>query len=96
MSNNQKIRGQQPDALAELAETSREKIPGDGPRSLDADEKTKPISTDNDVKHDVAEKLLAAGAHGQIPDAKEAGVDRLPDRTRTQGIDPQKTNLAKT
>lgn len=95
MSTNQKTKGQQPEALAELAETSREEIPGEGSRSLTASEKTKPIPADISVKHDVAEKLLAAGAHGEIPDQKKAGVDRLPDRTRTQGVGPRKSILAK-
>lgn len=95
MSNHQKIKGQQPEALAELAETSREKIPGQGPRSLVANENTKPISSDNHLKHDVAEKLLAAGAHGEIPDPEKSGVDQLPDRTRTQGVDQRKSNARK-
>ena len=84
MQENKKVSGQQPEALAELAKTSREEIPGEGVRNLQADRETKPIPTKNTTKHDVAETLLAAGAKGRIPDPKEAGEDRLPDRTRAK------------
>lgn len=77
-------RGQQPEALAELAKTTREKIPGDGPREMEADRETKPIPTQNTKKHEVAEALLNAGAKGKKLDPETAGVNELPDRTRTK------------
>jgi hypothetical protein len=84
MTNVLKTKAGQPEALAELAKTSREKIPGDGDRDLAADSENKPLTTDIGLKHDVAEKLLSAGAHGKEPDPKQAGVSKLPDRTRTK------------
>ncbi len=84
MENDKMISGQQPEALAELAKTSREEIPGAGVRNLNAGRETKPIPTRNATKHDVAENLLAAGAEGQEPDPKKAGEERLPDRTRVK------------
>lgn len=32
---------------------------------MTADQHTAPIPTDNEVKHDVAEKILNSGAHGE-------------------------------
>jgi hypothetical protein len=75
---------QQPEALAELAKTTREKIPGDGPRNLVADDETKPIPAQNDKKHEIAEALLSAGARGKKLDPKDVGEDELPDRTRSK------------
>jgi hypothetical protein len=84
MPKIQKHKAQQPEALAELAQTAREGIPGDGDRSLKADSHDKPVPTDNALKHDVAETLLSAGAHGNQIDPHEAHVDQLPDRTRSR------------
>jgi hypothetical protein len=75
---------QQPEALAELAKTSREKVPGDGPRDLNADDETQPIPTDSQTQHEVAEEILAAGAKGETVDAKDVGANQLPDRTRSK------------
>ncbi len=82
MQKSNHSRKQQPEALAELAKTSREKIPGDGPRDLYADDQTKPIATQNTKKHKVAEVLLNAGAKGKKIDPDSAGENQLPDRTR--------------
>jgi hypothetical protein len=83
MSKAQNYKDQQQEALAELAKTAREGIPGDGDRSLNADSHNKPIPTDNALKHDVAETQLSGGAHGKQIDPHEADVDQLPDRSRS-------------
>jgi hypothetical protein len=67
-----------------LAKTAREAVPGDGHRKLTADAENKPLPADNSLKHDIAEKLLSAGAHGQKPDPRKAGVEKLPDRARIE------------
>lgn len=82
MTKVSKPKSQQPEALAEMAVTSREEIPGEGNRELTADAKNKPLFTQNKVKHEVAETLLAAAAQGKEADPKRAGVEKLPDRTR--------------
>ncbi len=82
MTNVLKTKSVQPEALAELAKTSREAIPGDGDRDLTSDAENKPLKTDIGLKHDVAEKLLSAGAHGKNPNPENAGVNKLPDRAR--------------
>jgi hypothetical protein len=74
---------QQPEALAKLSEATAKQTAGKTGASLTADRNTKPIPTQNKIKHDVAEKLLHAGAEGSEPDPKAAGEDRLPDRTRS-------------
>lgn len=74
---------QQPEALAKLAEATAKQTAGKEGASLTANSDTKPIPTQNQIKHDVAEKLLRAGAEGSDPDPKAAGEDRLPDRTRS-------------
>jgi hypothetical protein len=84
MPKSNHMRGQQPEPLAELAKTSREKIPGDGPRELQADNQTKPIPIQNTKKHSVAEALLSAGAKGRKLDPDSAGEKQLPDRTRSK------------
>lgn len=84
MKKMQKDKAQQPEALAELAETARETIPGDGDRSLTAKDNNAPIPADNSVKHDVAETLLSAGARGKKIDPHQTHIDKLPDRTRTK------------
>jgi hypothetical protein len=84
MSNISYKKSQQPEALAELAKTSRQAMPGDGDRHLTADAQNKPIPTDNKTKHGVAEALLSAGARGDEPDPQQAGVVKLPDRTRVK------------
>ena len=84
MTNALKTKSRQPEALAELARTSREATPGEGDRALTAKADNKPLPTDNTSKHDVAETLLSADAKGQKLDPHRAGVDKLPDRTRTR------------
>jgi hypothetical protein len=74
---------QQPEALAKLADATTKQAAGKQGASLTANKDTKPIPTQNKIKHDVAEKLLRAGAEGDEPDPKAAGEDRLPDRTRS-------------
>lgn len=74
---------QQPEALAKLSEATAKQTAGQEGASLTANSDTKPIPTQNKIKHDVAEKLLRAGAEGSDPDPKAAGEDRLPDRTRS-------------
>ncbi len=74
----------QPEALAQFAEAARTDVGGDtAPRFLKATGKTKPLAAPNETKHEVAEKLLSQGAHGEQPDPDSAGEDRLPDRTRS-------------
>lgn len=46
---------------------------------MTADQHTAPIPTDNEVKHDVAEKILNSGAHGEKIDIEET-VAPIPDR----------------
>lgn len=82
MEKKSETKGRQPEALAELARTTREAIPGEGDRAMIANAENQPVPTDNAVKHDVAETLLSAGAKGEKLDPHAAGVDRLPDRTR--------------
>jgi hypothetical protein len=84
MNKAMKQKSQQPEALAELAKTSREKTPGKGDRALVADAENKPLPAKNASKHEVAETLLAAGARGKKLDPHKAGVDELPDRTRVR------------
>ncbi len=82
MTNALKTKSRQPEALAELAHTSREAIPGEGDRALTANADNKPLPAANTSKHDVAETLLSAGAKGRKLDPHQAGIDKLPDRTR--------------
>jgi hypothetical protein len=72
---------QQPEALAEFAESARKtpKTGGDEDKSLTATEHTKPIPTDNARKHDAATKILHEGATGEDEGSEEA-VEALPDR----------------
>lgn len=83
MNTETKTSGSQPEALAELAKASREKVPGDGPRELSADDEDMPIPSDNRIKHDVAEAILNSGAKGKSVNPKDVGEDDLPDRTRS-------------
>jgi hypothetical protein len=84
MNTEKKNYGVQPEALAELAKSSREKVPGNGPRELSADGEDMPIPTDNRIKHDVAEAILHSGAKGRTVNPKDVGEDDLPDRTRSK------------
>jgi|GEM_PF-6981260 len=72
------IAKQRPEALAELAQSARDEQKAG--KKLVADARTKPIPTDNDIKHGIAEHLLNDGAHGDDPDPAHADVDELPDR----------------
>jgi hypothetical protein len=69
----------QPESLAEFAESARHESAGKDPKDMTADQHTKPIATDNEVKHDVAEKILNSGAHGEKIDIEET-VEPVPDR----------------
>lgn len=71
---------QQPEALSEFAKSARRKDNDEHNKSLAADSESKPIPTENELKHDVAEKLLHAGAKGKKLDPDRAGADQLPDR----------------
>jgi hypothetical protein len=83
MTDVSKAKSRQPEALAELAKTARETTPGDGDRQLTANADNRPMPADNALKHGVAETLLSAGAHGKTADPQKAGIENLPDRTRT-------------
>lgn len=72
--------GQRPEALAQFAQSAREKNSEKAGKKLTADRHTEPLPTDNADKHEAATKLLNEGAKGSKPDPDEAGVDRLPDR----------------
>ena len=58
----QKYKVQQPEALAELAETAQEPIPSKGDRSQTADDNNKLMPADNSVKQDVAETPAICGS----------------------------------
>jgi hypothetical protein len=73
---------QQPEALARLGEATQDQAQGKEGAPLVANARNAPIPTENETKHDVAEKLLREGAEGEEPDPKTAGEHRLPDRTR--------------
>jgi uncharacterized protein YqeY len=79
--NTEKSSGQKqrPEAVAEFAETARHESSSKDPKDMTADEHTAPIPVDNEVKHDVAEKILNAGAHGEKIDIEET-VEPIPDR----------------
>lgn len=70
---------QQPEALAEFAETARSADPKGEKKSLDADQHTNPIPTQNQDKHQAATDILKKGAAGEDVDV-EAEVEDLPDR----------------
>jgi hypothetical protein len=70
---------QQPEAVAEFAETARHESSGKDPKDMTADQHTKPIPTQNKVKHEVAEKILSSGAHHEKIDIEET-VEPIPDR----------------
>src|SRR5262245_2323735 len=69
---------QRPEALAQFAETARDKERKDRP-GLTADKATAPIPTDSRAKDDAATKVLQEGATGEDHGADEA-IDKLPDR----------------
>jgi hypothetical protein len=69
----------QPESLAELAESARNESSGKDPKDMTADEHTKPPAANNEVKHEVAEKILSNGAHGEKIDIQET-VKPIPDR----------------
>lgn len=46
----------QPEALAEFAKSTRHESSGKDPKDMTADEHTKPIATENEVKYEVAKK----------------------------------------
>jgi hypothetical protein len=73
---------QNPEALAEFAESARSNNPVGDDKSLKADKHTKRIPTELKEEHKVATKILSAGAHGKHIDPDAAGVDELPDRIR--------------
>lgn len=63
----------QPEALAEFAESARHESSGKDPKDMTADEHTKPIATENEVKYEVAKKILNSGARGEKIDIMECG-----------------------
>lgn len=69
----------QPESLAEFAESARHESDGRDAKDMKANQHTKPIATDNEVKHEVAEKILNSGAHGEEIDIEET-VEPIPDR----------------
>lgn len=79
--SDQKTEGQQPEALANFAATSRSgaKVSPTGGREETAE--TAPIPTDPAKKADAATRVLREGVLGTDQRADEA-VDALPDRTR--------------
>ena len=75
-----KPQGQQPEALAEFAESSR-KAPSEAEKkNMTADEHTEPLPTSNEAKEDVATRILNEGAKNKKRDPKDLGADELPDR----------------
>ena len=70
---------QQPEALAEFAETARSSNPAGEEKDLTADQHTKPIPTSNKDKHQAATEILKEGAQGEHVDV-EKEVEKLPDR----------------
>ena len=72
---------QQPEALAEFAQTARSADPKGEKKSLDADQHTKPIPTPNAAKHEAAADILKKGAEGEQDEVDvETEVEDLPDR----------------
>ena len=69
---------QRPEALAQFAETARDKKREDRP-GLTADKATAPIPTDSKAKDKAATKVLQEGVTGEDHGAEEA-IDKLPDR----------------
>lgn len=69
---------QRPEALAQFAETARDKNKVDHP-GLTANRKTAPIPTNPKAKDTAATKVLQEGVTGQDHGAEEA-IDKLPDR----------------
>jgi hypothetical protein len=72
---------QQPEALAEFAESARndsQKGSSDA-KPLEADEHTKPMPEDNAKKHDAATRILHEGATGEDQNSEDA-VEDIPDR----------------
>jgi hypothetical protein len=70
--------GQQPEALSQFAESARKGE--ESPKDMEARRQTSPKPASNTLKHKVATSILHDGANGEVPDPKEQGVDRLPDR----------------
>ena len=73
-------RKQQPEALAQFAESARQAEKTDAGKPLYADSHTIPSPASNSIKHGVATELLNEGAHGEKVDPPMAGMDALPDR----------------
>ena len=73
-------KSQQPESLAEFAESARSKNPHGEKKPLTATARTAPVAAKNQVKHEVASNLLNSGAHGLHPNPHSEGVDKLPDR----------------
>ena len=72
-------KGTQPEALAQFAESARDKDAAPDRPGLEADQETAAIPTDPKLKQDAATKVLREGVLHRDQGAKEA-IDRLPDR----------------
>ena len=73
-------KGVQPEALAKLAEASRNDNGQPVKDGVLADHETAAIPTDPKLKQDAATKVLREGVTHHEQGAKEA-IDKLPDRT---------------
>ena len=79
MTNKINPKGTQPEALAQFAESARDKDATPDRPGLEADKETAAIPTDPTLKQDAATKVLREGVLHRDQGTKEA-IDRLPDR----------------
>ncbi len=72
---------QRPEALAEFAESARQKPQNGKPgrKPLEADAHTIPVPEDNALKHDAATRVLQEGATGEDKGSEDA-IGKLHDR----------------
>jgi hypothetical protein len=73
---------QNPEALAEFAQSARSDDPAGDKKSLKADKHTKRIPASLSKEQKVATKILSDGAHQKKANLDEAGVNDLPDRIK--------------